>query len=81
MGEASRVGEWPGVEREDPASVFLGTSRRLRGRASGSRAAGARVLEDDDDDVPIEGIIMKVVVMVMLLARRPRTSGRWDGSD
>ena len=83
MGEASRVGERPGLdnaERERSASLLRALARRrLRGRASGSRPAGARVLDDDSDDARRfgEGII-RSGAGVAVLARRPRTSGRND---
>lgn len=61
MGEASREGKWPGVESDEPSSVFLATSRRLRGRASWPLAGPARVVDDDDADGAIVGIIVTVI--------------------
>lgn len=77
MGEAPRVGDWPGLEKADePVSFLVLTRRRLRGRtateASGSRAEeGTSVLDDER----FEGIIASG-----MLAMRSQTSGRSDGS-
>jgi len=78
IGEASRVGEWPelvNVDEEVPAALFFERRRRLRGRASGSRAAGARVLDDDDDVRPA----LDDIIASSCGQRRPRSSERWDG--
>jgi hypothetical protein len=55
--------------------------RRLRGRASGSRAAGARVLDEDDDARRFveDGLMASDRSGMVLLAGRSRTSGRCGG--
>lgn len=75
----SRVGDCAGLENEDDDVAVA--RRRLRGRASGSRAAGARVLDEDDDArrFVTDGLMASDKSAVVLLAGRSRTSERCDG--
>lgn len=75
----SRVGDCAGLENEDDDVAVA--RRRLRGRASGSRAAGTRVLDEDDDARRFveDGLMASDKSGMGLLAGRSRTSGRCDG--
>ena len=73
------MGDWAGLENTDDDAAVA--RRRLRGRASGSRAAGARVLDEDDNARRFveDGLMASDRSGLVLLAGRSRTSGRCDG--